>query len=164
MSDTTEAQDTQADAAEGVEATETVETEPAQDGTDWKAEARKWESRAKENKTAADERDEHAARVAALEAEVEGFRAAEQIRKDTAEVAKEHGVNPDLLRGSTRDELDAHAQKVKAELDAHVQELKAALDARPAPPVISSQGKSPGSTPADPNREAVRKLFRGEDL
>lgn len=153
MSDTTEAQDTQADAAEGVEATETVETEPAQDGTDWKAEARKWESRAKENKTAADERDEHAARVAALEAEVEGFRAAEQIRKDTAEVAKEHGVNPDLLRGSTRDELDAHAQA-----------LKAALDARSAPPVISSQGKSPGSTPADPNREAVRKLFRGEDL
>lgn len=153
MSDTMEAQGTQADSAEGVEATETVETEPAQDGTDWKAEARKWESRAKENKTAADERDEHAARVAALEAEVEGFRAAEQIRKDTAEVAKEHGVNPDLLRGSTRDELDAHAQA-----------LKAALDARPAPPVISSQGKSPGSTPADPNREAVRKLFRGEDL
>lgn len=104
----------EATAAEAIEAPE-PEAPPAQE-TDWKAEARKWEARSKENAKAAERLAEledanktaeqkAAERLAAAEA-----RAAELEAKATrAEVAAEKGVPAALLTGSTREELEASA-------------------------------------------------------
>lgn len=96
---------------------------PAQDdGTDWKAEARKWEQRAKENKDAA-------AKLAKLEeadkTEVQKLTdklAAEKDRADKAEqralrleVAQDKGLTPaqaKRLAGSTKEELEADADEL----------------------------------------------------
>lgn len=95
------------------------------DATDWKAEARKWEARAKENKAKADAYDEaqEAAKSdlqKALERAEKAEGALKQIEDERKlaelrrEVAEQHGVSADLLRGSTRDELEAHAEQIKA--------------------------------------------------
>ena len=114
--------------SEGTEATETVATEtttteavtpaPAQE-PDWKADARKWEARAKENKTAADElaalkasqmteAEKSAARLAELESTVKGYQAKEQASEWAKEITQGSSVPPEVLRGSTREELEAH--------------------------------------------------------
>lgn len=93
--------------------------EPAQD-TDWKAEARKWEGLAKANKDAAaklaeiedaakSEAEKAAERLAAAEAKVAEFEQREQVNTWKAEVSKETGVPADVLAGSTKDEIEAHA-------------------------------------------------------
>ena len=94
---------------------------PAQDPTDWKAMARKWEQQAKANKAAADKlaqlEDEQktaeqrsAERLAAAEA-----RAAElETKAIRAEVAAEKGVPVALLTGSTREDLEASADALIA--------------------------------------------------
>lgn len=89
---------------------------PAQDDTDWKAEARKWEERAKGNKTAADE-------LAAIKdsQKSEAEKQAEQteaLRRENAElksanlrstVAAAKGIPAELLTGSTQEELEKSA-------------------------------------------------------
>ena len=88
--------------------------------TDWQAEARKWEQRAKENKTAAEERDalkaaqmteaeKAAARLAELESAVKGYQSKEQADAWRTEVAEATGVPAAALRGSTKEEIEAHA-------------------------------------------------------
>lgn len=97
---------------------------PAQDTTDWTAEARKWEARAKENKTAADELAalKEAQRVAEqtatqradeLAAKVREYETREQIAAWKTEVAEATGVPASALRGSTQEELTAHAAELK---------------------------------------------------
>lgn len=100
----------------------TPDVEPQEDKTDWKAEARKWESRAKENNTAAQ-------KLAQLEEEskselqkaIDRASAAELALADReAEtlrltIAARHGISGDhldLLSGSTEDELEAKAKKI----------------------------------------------------
>lgn len=101
-------------------------TEPV----DWEAKyrdavkhSREWESRAKANKDKADafdaleeakksELDKATERIAALQAEVDGYKSAAEIRKAREEVAKEMGVDASLLRGTTREELEAHAKQL----------------------------------------------------
>lgn len=123
---------------------------PAQE-PDWKAEARKWEQRSKENKTALDElagkytaadteRTELATKLQTYEAEKE--RAAL-----VSEVATAKGVPASALRGTTREELEAHAE-VLAEL------------IKPSGPVIPGQEKSPEKVGDDPMREFTRNLFQ----
>lgn len=73
------------------------ETEPR---VDWKAEARKWEARAKENKAKVDETNN---RVSAVEAELEKTKLVMQISRET-------GVPPELIHGDTADELAASAK------------------------------------------------------
>ncbi|BDZ40816.1 hypothetical protein GCM10025865_01150 [Paraoerskovia sediminicola] len=96
---------------------------PAQE-TDWKAEARKWETRAKENKTAAEklaeieeasktEAQKNADALAAAQARVKEFETREQIAAWKAEVSKETGVPATALAGSTLEELQAHAEVLK---------------------------------------------------
>lgn len=88
---------------------------PAQD-TDWKAEARKWEERAKANKTAAEKlaEIEEASKTAEQKA-AERLQAAEkrtvelEQKADRAEVAAEKGVPIGLISGSTRAEMEASA-------------------------------------------------------
>lgn len=91
--------------------------------TDWKAEARKWENRAKENLAAAKAHESAAQRLAEIEESqkteaqkaTERLAAAEQraaeleLKANRAEVAAAKGVPADLLTGSTVEELTASA-------------------------------------------------------
>lgn len=110
-----------------VEGTEPVEKPGTQvtegEETDWKAEARKWENRAKTNLSAAKANEGAAKRLAEIEeankteaekiaarAEAAEKRAAElELRATRAEVAASKGVPADLLAGSTQEELEASA-------------------------------------------------------
>ena len=137
--------------------TETSETQTPAQEIDWKAEARKWESRAKDNKSALDalqaQFDQETARVSDLESKnteltekVTGFEEEKALAELVSKVAEAKGVPASALRGRTEDELNAHADALKTLLD-------------PSAPVIEGQAKSPNETPADPAREAVRGLF-----
>lgn len=98
------------------------EVEPQEDKTDWKAESRKWEARAKENNGAAlkltqleeaskSELQKAIDRATAAEASL-ADKEAEALRLT---VAARHGIsadNLDLLTGSTEDELEAKAKKI----------------------------------------------------
>lgn len=111
------------------EPTPTPEPEPAQDPkaaeeTDWKAEARKWEQRAKENKTAAEklkeledakkteaqrlaeERDSHKTRAEKVEGELLRLRVG--LAKGLTEAQAKR------LVGSTKEELEADADELLA--------------------------------------------------
>jgi hypothetical protein len=115
-----------------VPAVETVEA-PAQETTDWKAEARKWEARAKENSAKVAELSPAAARLAEIE---ESSKTAEQKAAERAAALEESGrthqatltgLESKLLRyevaaakgldlkaalrlqGSTKEELEADA-------------------------------------------------------
>lgn len=109
-----------------VESTEVEANEvPAQE-TDWKAEARKWEQRAKENRAKAKELEGKAAKYDEFEdaqkSEVEKLQARlEKAEREAAEyqtaalrneVAAAKGVPANLLHGSSREELEAHADEL----------------------------------------------------
>jgi hypothetical protein len=122
---------------------------PAQE-PDWKAEARKWEERSKGNKSALDELTE---KFKALEAtntdlagKVKNFETEKERAALVADVASKKGVPASALRGSTREELEAHADEL-AEL------------IKPSAPVIPNQERTPENVPDSPNREFARKLF-----
>lgn len=97
---------------------------PAGEGTDWQAEARKWEARAKENKAAADKLAEleeaqktEAQKVAdrLQRAEEERDQAQAQLmRRDVAAAANLPAEVADRLRGSTREELEQDARSFAA--------------------------------------------------
>lgn len=127
------------------------------DATDWKAEARKWEQRSKENKTALDAlTEQHATatgRIAELESsntELAGQVAATEAAKERASlvdsIAKDKGVPAEALRGATAEELTAHADTLASLL-------------KPSAPVIDGQAKTPGNSGPDPLREFTRQLF-----
>ena len=93
-------------------------------------------------KAAASKLAEAEARLSQIDAQA----ALDKIRND---VAKEAGVPADLLRGSTKDELAAHASA-----------LAEALKARPSVPVIPTQGATPSVSDADSARRAfAQELF-----
>jgi hypothetical protein len=89
------------------------------DDTDWKSEARKWESRAKSNVDAADrwreyesslksEDEKRAERLVQVEAEL----TAERAERTRLEVASEKGIMAEavkLLTGTTREEIESQA-------------------------------------------------------
>lgn len=95
--------------------------DPAQDLTDWKAESRKWEARAKENTVAAQ-------RLAEIEEEkktdeqkvTDRIAAAEKRAADLesqvirAEVAAAKGIPAELLHGGTKEQLEAEADALIA--------------------------------------------------
>lgn len=101
---------------------------PKEDQTDWKAEARKWEDRAKANAAAAKDGAAAQKRLAELEdankteTQRQADRTAQLERENAelkatalrAEVAAEKGVPVTLLTGTTREEVEAAA---KAALD-----------------------------------------------
>lgn len=117
---------------------------PAQE-TDWKAEARKWEARAKENLSKVNELSPAAARLAEIEeasktAEekaAERLRAAEdraaelERKADRAEVAALKGIPMDLLSGTSREEMEASADKLIAFRGAQVNTPKPDLSQGP---------------------------------
>lgn len=93
-------------------------------------------------KAAASKLADAEARLSQIDAQA----ALEKIRND---VAQEAGVPADLLRGSNKDELTAHASA-----------LAEALKARPSVPVIPTQGATPSVSDADSARRAfAQELF-----
>lgn len=124
--------------------------EPPAQETDWKAEARKWESRAKENKSALDDLTgkytDAETRLGELSTKVQTFEEKEARAELLSEVSKTTGVPASALRGNTREELEAHAADLAALI-------------KPSGPVIPGQEKAPHNIPDSPERTAVRKLF-----
>lgn len=120
----------------------------AQSGTDWKAEARKWEQRAKENKAAADElaalkaeqmteAEKAAAHLAEVEGELAALRAETQRQADAAEVAKATGTPAALLAYcKDRESMEAFA----VEYAAAGQQPKGAAPAAPASRIATGAG------------------------
>lgn len=99
--------------------------DPPVDETDWKAEARKWEQRAKENKSAADKLAEfEAANKSEIEKANDAKTAAEQrAAKAEAEslrwkVAAKHGISDEdaelFLTGTDEETLTRQAQRLTA--------------------------------------------------
>lgn len=102
------------------------DADKADDKTDWKAEARKhesrskeWQAKAKANETAAqrlkelEDADKSEAEKALARAEAAEKRAAEAEAKALrAEIATEKGVPVALLAGNTREELEASAAEL----------------------------------------------------
>ena len=79
---------------------QTAETEPQGDGTDWKAEARKWQTRANNDKKARQEAEEKLAAQAdydSIRSELDSLRAEKARAEAVRKAAKEHGVDAELL-------------------------------------------------------------------
>lgn len=157
-----------------VEVVEPVEA-PAQE-TDWKSESRKWESRAKENRAAAEEleklreaqksdEDKRAERDAERERELAAYKLRDQVTEWAAEIVKESHIPAAALRGSTREELESHF----AELGALIP--KPTIE-EPAPkkgawaPFDPDEGKSPSSKtePASPGMGTLRAAYAQAEL
>lgn len=121
---------------------------PAQE-PDWKAEARKWEDRAKENKKAADrlaeleesqktEAQKLADRAAAAEAKAAGYEREKQVDAWKADVAKTSGVPAAALAGSTLEEIQAHAELLKPLIATSPE-----TPVPPAGPTVPGEGGTP---------------------
>ena len=127
--------------------------------TDWKAEAKKWEARSKANHKRAKELEEKAARLdaleaanktdaerlAAAEAKLAAYEKAAQAKAWADEVAAETGVPAHVLRGGSLEEMQAHAESLKAAF-------------APKAPVNPNQGRTPTGSDTDA-LAAVRALF-----
>lgn len=134
--------------AEEARTTETTtEQQPQEEpqGTDWKAEARKWEKRAKENGKSIDElrklldgyeardKDEAAKEAKATEAlksaraEIDRLKAEAERDRMVREVAKSKGVDADvlaLMRAETAEEIAANADLLLKSAKAHWPEVR----------------------------------------
>lgn len=95
------------------------------DSTDWKAEARKWEARAKENFSAVEklkeledaEKDEvvrQAEKISLLENDLAAYKARDQIAEWSKEITKDSHVPAAALRGSSKEELEKHHAELVA--------------------------------------------------
>lgn len=109
------------EAVEQVEET-AVEQEPHGTEIDWKKEARKWERLAKKNKPAPDstgddvrqQLDELTKEVADLKSERDKLQHQNDLRTWADEVAAATHVPASVLRGSTKEEMQQHAQALVA--------------------------------------------------
>lgn len=101
---------------------------PPKADIDWVAEARKWESRAKENAAKARTNEQAAARLAEIEeankteaqkladrlAAAEAKAQEAELRALRSDVSREKGVPAELLTGTTAEELNAAADRLLA--------------------------------------------------
>lgn len=126
--------------------TETAAAEAPAQETDWKAQARKWEERAKANATAASKlaEIEEASKSEAqklqeqLTALQERAATAERDRERLAVIAK-HGIPEDyqdLVHGVDAESLEASAAKIKSLIEANAPKERASF-------VIPDEGGSP---------------------
>lgn len=86
-------------------------------------------------------------RAEAAEGALSERQKADEFTRVRAEVAMTAGVPVDALRGSTKEELEAHAEVLKP------------LVTAPRGPVIPTQGDTPGAAPDDPLRGFANSLF-----
>ena len=113
------------------------------------ANSRKWEGRAKENSQAAARLAEieeasktaeqkAAERLAALEAENQGYKTREQVAAWKAEVAEAAGVPVAALAGSTKEAIEAHAEILKPLIASPAQPTTMAA---PVPTIAQAPGR-----------------------
>ena len=147
-----------APATDPLGATPAAPATPAQEPTDWKAESRKWEARAKANTDAAErlaaiEEASKSEAQKAIDRAEKAERAlaerenAEALARDRDEVSKATGVPAAALRGNTKEEFEAHAAELKP------------LITTPGP-VVPRQGDTPQHPVSDAGA-FVRGLFGG---
>lgn len=133
-----------------------------------KSDSRKWEDRSKANhkdlqdaQAALADRDKAIedanSRLADLEAANGDMHSKlTQIDQDKAhaemvkEVAEAKGVDASVLRGATKEEIEAHADTLNTVF-------------KPSAPVVDGQADMPGEQPVDELREFTRGLFSTED-
>jgi hypothetical protein len=137
---------------------------PAPKETDWKAEARKWEERAKENKTAAERLAElEAANKSELERANDKATAAEKAAdKATADalrlrVALKHGISDEdadlFLTGTDEETLTKQAQRLTERV----------ADRKKQGNHVPREGSAPRDPQTDEMREFTRHLFKTAD-
>ena len=116
---------------------------------DLKAKAEKYNAIEEGQKTELQKLQE---RIEKAEKENAAFKQREQVSTWAAEVSKETGVPANLLRGSTKEELEAHANL-----------LKEFTGSQSTAPVVVSDGNKPknkpGVTTADLFAETTKDLF-----
>lgn len=81
-----------------------------------------------------------------LSGKVQTFEAEKERAALVSDIAKGKNVPAEALRGSTREELEAHADTLAALL-------------KPSGPVIPGQERTPDKIPNSPTAEFARKLF-----
>lgn len=147
--------------------------DPKAEDVDWKAMARKWEERAKANKEASEEleklkeaqmsqQEKEAKHAKELEAELARYKAEKQQAEWCRTVSKDTGIPADLLRGSTLEEIQAHADSLKQYLQANKTDTQAGTGSAAgyAPSVGTTPGKR-GSVPLD---EQIKEAEKNKDL
>lgn len=146
--------------------------EPKAEETDWKAQARKWEERAKANKDAAEEleklkeaqmseQEKAAKHTKELEAKLATYEAERQQHEWRVQVAKKTGVPADLLRGSTLDEVQAHADSIKQYLQNQQPDQNGSgTPAGYAPKV----GTAPAHRGSIPLSEQIKEAEKNKDM
>ena len=153
---------------QGTETPVSGETQTAE--TDWKAEARKWESRAKESLATAKANEGAAKRLAEIEeaqkseaqkaqealAKAQDELNAERVARVRAEVAASKGIPAELLSGSTQEDLEKSAEALLAFKGEQAVESSPFPKADPSQGVRNSGGS--GST-ADAFAAAVKDLI-----
>lgn len=133
---------------------------PAQE-TDWKAEARKWEQRAKENSAAQKrlaeleeasktELQKALERAEAAEKKVAGFETRDQVAAWAKDIVKDSPVPADALRGTTQEELQAHFEQLKALIPTSEQQptQKGAVG-----PYVPTEGTTPANPALTPGQQ-----------
>lgn len=94
------------------------------------------------------ERDDYKSQLDTANAELATYRASEQKRTWASEVAQETGVPADVLRGETKEEMEAHAKT----LEKYV---------KVSAPVVSGDGRSPNMKAAVSPRDQFAAAFEG---
>ena len=116
---------------------------------DLKAKAEKYDAIEEGQKTELQKLQE---RIEKAEKENAAFKQREQVSTWAAEVSKETGVPANLLRGSTKEELEAHAEL-----------LKEFTGEQSSAPIVKSDGQKPkgkaGVTTAELFADATKNLF-----
>jgi hypothetical protein len=132
-----------------------------QQETDWKSEARKWEQRAKANKTAADELEQlkqsqlteqqkAQAKAEKLQKELDAFKTQQQQAEWRSQVAQEAKIPSELagvLKGDSLEELQENAKLVSS-----------ALHPAPKAPRVPGVDRQPESKPSD-QQSFINQLF-----
>ncbi|MCI6574387.1 MAG: hypothetical protein MSC53_04360 [Arcanobacterium sp.] len=159
-----------ADEMPQVEVQESTANAPAQETpadaeTDWKAEARKWEDRAKANRDeanalkaqlaeASDSRtdlEKALARIGKLEAKNSELEHSALV----SEVAQAKGVKPSLLHGATRAELEANADDLLA--------WQSEQAKKPAAPLLGRQPSQEPKNAAEAENRAFLRRITGKE-
>jgi len=90
--------------------------------------------------------------LAALQSKVDAYESKEQVTSWATEITKDSAVPASALRGTTREDLDAHFK-----------ELEALIPNGSAPPRAPHQKTSTSTPKDDPTREFAAKLFGRRD-
>ena len=124
---------------------------------------REWEKRAKDTKASAEEleklkesqmseAEKTARRINALEKENAAYKAEKQQAAWKTEVSKKTGVPADLLRGSTLEDIQAHAEQ-----------LDAVLHPKPKAPQVHGAERQPEGGDADSERRSYLHRLLGNE-